>query len=142
MKNKTIFGIIAGVAAGTAVALATRRIVTEIKSDLCDATFVSPEGDKTVTLTLGASKTARGLTFIKVNATSTAKDDCCKLIAFSGKNALIDGNWTDNDHFKLLIGNGKRKQCCDVSFDGEQITALYYLVKNAQSYSEFSQERR
>lgn len=137
MKNKTIFGIIAGVAAGTAVALTTGRIVKEIKSDLCDATFVSPEGDHTVALAFGSSKTARGLTFIKVNATSTAKDDCCKLIAFSGKNALIDGNWTDNDHFKLLIGNGKRKQCCDVSFDGEQITALYYLVKNAQSYSEF-----
>ena len=129
MKNKTIFGIIAGVAAGTAVALTIKKVVNEIKSDLCDATFVSPAGDHTVALVFGSSKTARGLTFIKVNATSTAKDDCCKLIAFSGKNALIDGNWTDNDHFKLLIGNGKRKQCCDVLFDGEQITALYYLVK-------------
>ena len=43
----------------------------------------------------------------------------------------MDGEWIDNNHFKLLIGNGKRKQCCDVSFDGEQINALYYLVKNA-----------
>lgn len=136
MKNKTIFGIIAGVTAsvmaGTAVALTTKKIVREIKRDMCDATFVSPDGDNAVELNFGASKTARGLTFIKVNATSDNKDDCCKLIVFAKKkDELMDGEWIDNNHFKLLIGSGKRKQCCDVSFDGEQINALYYLVKNA-----------
>ena len=136
MKNKTVFGIIAGVTAsvmaGTAVALTTKKIVREIKRDMCDATFVSPDGDNAVELNFGASKTARGLTFIKVNATSENKDDCCKLIVFAKKkDELMDGEWIDNNHFKLLIGNGKRKQCCDVSFDGEQINALYYLVKNA-----------
>jgi hypothetical protein len=136
MKNKTIFGIIAGVTAsvmaGTAVALTTKKIVREIKRDMCDATFVSPDGDNAVELNFGASKTARGLTFIKVNATSENKDDCCKLIVFAKKkDELMDGEWIDNNHFKLLIGSGKRKQCCDVSFDGEQINALYYLVKNA-----------
>ena len=136
MKNKTIFGIIAGVTAsvmaGTAVALTTKKIVREIKRDMCDATFVSPDGDNAVELIFGASKTARGLTFIKVNATSENKDDCCKLIVFAKKkDELMDGEWIDNNHFKLLIGSGKRKQCCDVSFDGEQINALYYLVKNA-----------
>lgn len=136
MKNKTIFGIIAGVTAsvmaGTAVALTTKKIVREIKRDMCDATFVSPDGDNAVELNFGASKTARGLTFIKVNATSENKDDCCKLVVFAKKkDELMDGEWIDNNHFKLLIGSGKRKQCCDVSFDGEQINALYYLVKNA-----------
>lgn len=136
MKNKTIFGIIAGVTAsvmaGTAVALTTKKIVREIKRDMCDATFVSPDGDNAIELNFGASKTARGLTFIKVNATSENKDDCCKLIVFAKKkDELMDGEWIDNNHFKLLIGSGKRKQCCDVSFDGEQINALYYLVKNA-----------
>lgn len=136
MKNKTIFGIIAGVTAsvmaGTAVALTTKKIVREIKRDMCDATFVSPDGDNAVELNFGASKTARGLTFIKVNATSENKDDCCKLIVFAKKkDELMDGEWIDNNHFKLLIGSGKRKQCCDVAFDGEQINALYYLVKNA-----------
>lgn len=136
MKNKTVFGIIAGVTAsvmaGTAVALTTKKIVREIKRDMCDATFVSPDGDNAVELNFGASKTARGLTFIKVNATSDNKDDCCKLIVFAKKkDELMDGEWIDNNHFKLLIGSGKRKQCCDVSFDGEQINALYYLVKNA-----------
>jgi hypothetical protein len=136
MKNKTIFGIIAGVTAsvmaGTAVALTTKKIVREIKRDMCDATFVSPDGDNAVELNFGASKTARGLTFVKVNATSENKDDCCKLIVFAKKkDELMDGEWIDNNHFKLLIGSGKRKQCCDVSFDGEQINALYYLVKNA-----------
>ena len=136
MKNKTVFGIIAGVTAsvmaGTAVALTTKKIVREIKRDMCDATFVSPDGDNVVELNFGASKTARGLTYIKVNATSENKDDCCKLIVFAKKkDELMDGEWIDNNHFKLLIGNGKRKQCCDVSFDGEQINALYYLVKNA-----------
>ena len=136
MKNKTVFGIIAGVTAsvmaGTAVALTTKKIVREIKRDMCDATFVSPDGDNAVELNFGASKTARGLTYIKVNATSENKDDCCKLIVFAKKkDELMDGEWIDNNHFKLLIGSGKRKQCCDVSFDGEQINALYYLVKNA-----------
>ena len=136
MKNKTVFGIIAGVTAsvmaGTAVALTTKKIVREIKRDMCDATFVSPDGDNAVELNFGASKTARGLTFIKVNATSENKDDCCKLIVFAKKkDEIMDGEWIDNNHFKLLIGSGKRKQCCDVSFDGEQINALYYLVKNA-----------
>ena len=136
MKNKTIFGIIAGVTAsvmaGTAVALTTKKIVREIKRDMCDATFVSPDGDNAIELNFGASKTARGLTFIKVNATSENKDDCCKLVVFAKKkDELMDGEWIDNSHFKLLIGSGKRKQCCDVSFDGEQINALYYLVKNA-----------
>ncbi len=131
MKNKAIFGIIAGVAAGAAVAVTAKKVVKEIKSDLNEATFVSPEGDNMVVLTFGASKTARGLTYIKATATSSAKDDSCKLIAFSKKNSLMEGEWTDNDHFKLLLGSGKRKQCCDVSFDGEQICALYYLVKNS-----------
>ena len=132
MKTKTIVGIIAGVAAGTAVALTTKKVVKEIKNDLCDATFVSPDGDNTVVLTFGASKTARGLTFIKANAMSSHKDDCCKLIAFANnKGDFLDGEWTDNDHFKLLIGSGKRKQCYDVSFEGEQIVAVYYLVKNS-----------
>ena len=104
----------------------------ESRKDDNPATFVSPDGDNTVELNFGASKTARGLTFVKVNATSENKDDCCKLIMFAKKkDELMDGEWIDNNHFKLLIGSGKRKQCCDVSFDGEQINALYYLVKNA-----------
>ena len=132
MKTKTLVGLIVGVAAGTALALTTKKVVNEIKSDLEDATFVSPEGNNTVTLLFGSSKTARGLTFIKVTATSEGKDDCCKLIAFAKrKGELISGEWIDNDHYKLLIGSGKRKQCCDVSFDGEQMRAMYYLVKNS-----------
>ena len=125
MKTKTLVGLIVGVAAGTALALTTKKVVNEIKSDLEDATFVSPEGNNTVTLLFGSSKTARGLTFIKVTATSDEKDDCCKLIAFAKKKGeFISGEWTDNDHYKLLIGSGKRKQCCDVSFDDEQIRAV------------------
>ena len=132
MKTKTIVGIIAGVAAGTAVALTTKKIVKEIKNDLSDATFMSPNGDNKVALTFGASETARGLTYIKVHATSRTKRDCCEMIAFSKKkDDFLDGEWTDNDHFKLLIGSGKRKQCCDVSFEGKKITAVYYLAKNS-----------
>ena len=57
------------------------------------------------------------------------KDDC-KLIAFTRRNdEMFIGEWADNDHFNLVIGNGKVKQHCDVTFEGEKINALYYLNK-------------
>ena len=134
MKKSTVIGLVLGVAVGTAAAITTKKIVKEIKGDLTDKDFVSPDGNNTVTLSFGTSETARGLTYIKVNATSSSKEDSCKLIAFAiRKDDFLHGEWSDNDHFKLLIGCGKRKQCCDVNFEEDQIVAHYYLVKDSQN---------
>ena len=130
----TAVGIAAGVAVGTATIAAgvvtVKKIVKEIKTDIGEERFASPDGNHTVTVSYGASKTARGLAYIKVLATADGKDDSCKLIVFSKKKGeFLCGEWSDNDHFSLLIGSGRRKQCCDVSFDGDEIVAQYYLKK-------------
>ena len=138
MKKSAIFGLIAGFAVGTASAIAGRKaydkVSKEIKDDFSDQVFTSPEGNNAVTLSLGSSESAKGLTCIKVKATSESIDDECKLIVFTlKKGVLISGEWSDNGNFRLLIGNGKRKQCCDVSFEEDGINALYYLLKDSEN---------
>ena len=65
-----------------------------------------------------------------VLATAEGSEDTCKLVAFARKSpTMFDGEWIDNDHFKLLIGCCNRKQCCDVSFTDGKITAVYSLCK-------------
>ena len=134
MKKSTLFGVCIGftlgAAAAVAGAMAVRKIAGEIKEDIDEVTFASPNADNTVTLSFGSSETAKGLTVIKVKAISETKMDTCDLVVLAKKKAdLLHGEWADNEHFKLLIGGGKRKQCCDVSFAGDKITAKYYLVK-------------
>lgn len=134
MKKSTVFGVCAGFALGAAAAIAGAitfdKIAKEIKGDTDELTFASPEGDNAVTLTFGASQTAKGLTMFKITAVSESKTDTCRLIVFAKKKEeFLQGEWLDNEHFKLRIGSGKRKQCCDVSFEGEEINARYYLMK-------------
>ena len=135
MKKGSAFGIIAGfvVGAATAVAgaVAVDKVTKEIKSDVSEQIFTSPEGNNTVTVSFGSSKTAGELACIKIIAASESKEDFCKLIAFAKKKAdFLSGEWSDNDHFRLLIGTGKRKQCCDISFENDEIVANYYLNEN------------
>ncbi len=137
MKKNGVFEFVAGVAVGVATtvagAIAINKVAKEIKGDLCEHSFTSPDGDHFVTLSYGSSKTAKGLTFIRIKAMTEDSEDNCKLVVFTKKSARLFGEWIDNDHFKLLIGNGKRKQCCDVDFEGEEIVARYYLQKNSVS---------
>ena len=137
MNKKIILGITAGVlgvAAGAAVGIAVKKTVTkiagEMAQDTIEHTFTSPEGNNTVTLECGTSKSAKGLTRVRVTATSEEKKDDCTLVVFSKKNSsFLNGEWIDNDNFKLLIGSSTRKQCCDVTFAERKITATYYLCK-------------
>lgn len=130
MKGSTIFGLVAGLAAGIAATVAVNKVVTEIKSDIGEHVFTSPEGNNFVTLSFGSSNTARGLTYIRVTASKEGSDDNCKLMIFAKKNEeLFTGEWADNDRFILTVGNGKRKQCCDVDFSENEISAVYYLEK-------------
>ena len=134
MKMRTKFamavGFVAGAAAGAVGAMAYDKIAAEIKSDMSEQTFTSPEGNNVVAVSYGSSATAKGLTYIRVKALAADNDDC-KLVVFAKKSPkLFNAEWFDNNHFKLLIGNGKHKQCCDVKFDEANVTANYYLVKS------------
>ena len=130
MKGNTILGLVAGLAAGIAATVAVNKVVTEIKSDIGERRFTSPDGNNFVTLSYGSSNTAKGLTCIKVNASKEGSDDNCKLMIFAKKNEdLFTGEWTDNDNFTLWVGKGKRKWRCEVDFEGEGVSAELYLDK-------------
>lgn len=134
MKKQTVIGLVVGITLGTAATvagvLAVRKIVKEIKNDLQEESFISPEGNNVVTVTYGSSSFAKGLTFIKVRGIAEEGKDDCKLIAFTRKNyEMFSGEWADNDHFNLVIGKGKVKQHFDVTFEGDKINAVYYLHK-------------
>ena len=134
MKKNVAIGMIAGaagIAVGATATILIGKLVDKVKAEIaettCDYTFASSNGDNTVTLSYGYSKTAKGLTYIKVTAASEPKNDSCTLVAISRKvDDLFEGEWTDDDHFKLSIGKGRVRQCCDISFEGEEIVAIYY----------------
>ena len=135
MKKKSgIIGLIAGLAAGTAVAvaggLATAKIVKEIKADLGDCRFASEDGKNVVTLTYGSSDFAKGLTYVQVRAFVEESDLDCKMIVFAIKSTeIFNGEWEDGEHFKLSVGSGKRRQCCEVDFSNDEINMYYYIEK-------------
>ena len=133
MDKKVIAGVaaasIAGVAAGAAVALAVKKgfdkIFGEMQNDANEQVFTSPDGNNTVKVVFGSSKTAQKMALVSVAAKS--ENDECILLALARKgDNLLTGEWIDNDNFQLLIGSCSQKQCCNVSF-GEQITINYNL---------------
>ncbi len=132
MKKKILFGAIVGLTVGAAVAgtFAVKKVAKEMKEDVEEQTFLSPDGDHAVTLTCGTSVTAKGLTRVQIEASADAKEDTCKLLTFAMKrDGMFEGEWTDNDHFQLLIGCGKRRQCCEITFVEGHIAIRYYLNK-------------
>ena len=130
MKKTGIVGFIAGLAIGVAGSIATAKVVKEIKEDFKDTNFISPDGNNIVTLTCGASRTARGLAYVKVRAHTESSEDECKLAMLSGKKSkTIASEWSDNNHFSLTLGEGKLKQYCDVDFSGEEVRISYSLKK-------------
>ena len=129
MKKSVLFGIAAGIAAAAVTAVAVKKISDEMKDDISEETFDSPFGDNWVTVSKGSSETAKGLTYVKVKAECDSKEDVCKLVFFTGKNAEITGEWEDDEHFNLLVKCGKYNQCCDISFSEKEITAVQYPMK-------------
>ena len=131
MKKQKLIGVGLGISLGAAAAIAGRKVVNEIKTDLNECSFISPNGENAVTLTYGSSKFAKGLTFIKVKGSFISGGDECKLVLFAKNGVkLFNCEWKDDEHFVLLVGTGKCKQCCDVSFKDEKIIANYYLIKD------------
>ena len=133
-KKSGIVGLVAGLAAGTAAAVAggivTAKVVKEIKDDICDCRFASEDGKNVVTMTYGSSDFAKGLTYVQVRAFVEESDLDCKMVVFAiRKNEMFEGVWEDDEHFKLFVGNGKRRQCCEVDFSDDEINMYYYVEK-------------
>ena len=129
MKKGVMFGLGAGFAALATAAVLAGKISKEIKDDLIEEEFDSPFGNNWIKISMGSSGLAKGLMYIKVSAECDSNEDICKLVLFAEKDAAISMVWEDNEHFLLLVGSGKRKQCCDVVFDTKNITMKYYPVK-------------
>ena len=142
-KKKDNTGLIIGIAAGALAAAAatyvTARVVKEVKGDLKEVYFVSPDEENVVSVTSGSSETARGLTLIKVKAYKKSGGDECKFSFLSRKGELYC-KWHDNDSFELLSGKGERKQCCEADFGGEEITLKYYFKKITNEEEEGEEE--
>ena len=129
MKKKILFGVAFGIAAASAVVVTVNKISKELKNESDEEVFYSPMEDNRVKVSYGSSETAKGLTCIKIKVGDDLDDDSCKLVVLAKKDAALSYEWLDNEHFRLLIGNGKYKQCCDVTFDGGNINAQYYISK-------------
>ncbi|MBR5311234.1 MAG: hypothetical protein IKU42_08960 [Oscillospiraceae bacterium] len=129
MKKKILFGVAFGIAAASAVAVTVNKISKELKNESDEEVFYSPMEDNRVKVSYGSSETAKGLTCIKIKVGDDLDDDSCKLVVLAKKDAALSYEWLDNEHFRLLIGNEKYKQCCDVTFDGGNINAQYYISK-------------
>ena len=136
MDKKVAIGIAAagaaGLAAGAAVALAVKKnlnkVFGEMQNDVSEQIFTSPDGNNSVRVLFGASKTAKKMALVSITAKNEEKDCIMLALARRGDN-LLDGEWIDNNNFQLLIGSCSKKQICDVSFEGEEIVMNYYLKR-------------
>ena len=133
MNKKVAIGIaagVAGLATGAGVALAIKknfdRIFGEMQNDVSEQVFTSPDGNNSVRVLFGASKTAKRMALVSITAKTQDKDCLMLALARKGDN-LITGEWIDNDNFNLWIGSTSKKQCCDISFAGDDIVMNYYL---------------
>ena len=134
MKKHNMVGLITGIAAGAAAAvaggLAVARVIKEMKSDPQENQIFSPDGTNSVTLSYGVSEFGKGLTLIKVLAQTENGEDECKFAFVAGNGAKnVQYQWVDNENFELTVGKGLLQQCCDVEFTEDQINIAYYWHK-------------
>ncbi len=125
---------LAGIATGAAIALAVKKnfnkIFGEMQDDASEQIFTSPDGNNSVRVLFGSSKTANQMALVSVTAKSD--EDSYTLLALARKGGnLLAGEWADNNHFRLLIGSCSKKQCCDVVFD-DKIAISYSLKRITQ----------
>ena len=134
MDKKVVIGIaagVAGLATGAAITLAIKRnfdkLFGEMQDDVSEEIFTSPDGNNSIRVLFGASKTAKKMALVSITAKNEEKDCVMLALARRGDN-LLSGEWIDNDHFELLLGSSSKKQCCEVTFDND-ITMNYYLTR-------------
>ena len=127
-KIRTFFkGVVCG-AACTGAALAVAKTAKEIKADMSEITFKSPDGKNSVKVKYGSSSFAKGLTMFKVLGESVTSEDKCKLVFFAKSNDIY-AEWINDNHLEVLVGKAKNRQCCDIKFEGGMITIIYALRK-------------
>ena len=134
MNKKVAIGIaagVAGLATRAAITLAIKRnfdkLFGEMQDDVSEEIFTSPDGNNSVRVLFGASKTAKKMALVSITAKNEEKDCVMLALARKGDN-LLSGEWIDNDHFELLLGSCSKKQCCEIAFDND-ITMNYYLKR-------------
>ena len=134
MDKKVAIGIaagVAGLATGAAITLAIKRnfdkLFGEMQDDVSEEIFTSPDGNNSIRVLFGASKTAKKMALVSITAKNEEKDCVMLALARRGDN-LLSGEWIDNDHFELLLGSSSKKQFCEVTFDND-ITMNYYLKR-------------
>ena len=132
-EKSGILGLVLGIAAGAAAVaagyFATAKIVDEINNDSQATTLVSPNEKNTATITCGSSRTAKGLTFVKIKAENEV--DECNLNFLAGKNAdSISFNGEDEDHLEICIGESAKKQVCNISYEGDEIVMILSARKD------------
>ena len=140
MDKKIVIGIAAGVASLAGIAMGATlvlvakkkigKIFEEMQDDVSEKSFTSPDGNNSVKISFGASKIAQGTALVSVIAQSS-KATCTFLPLARKCENFLDGEWIDNDQFQLLIGCGRKKQCYNISFDGDKIVANYSLRRIA-----------
>lgn len=135
MDKKVAIGLAAGaaglgIATGAAITLAIKKncdkIFGEMQNDVSEQIFTSPDGNNSVRVLFGSSQTAKKMALVSITAKTQDKDCIMLALARKGDN-LITGEWIDNDNFNLWIGSTSKKQCCDISFAGDDIVMNYYL---------------
>ena len=120
---KFLAGLLTGAAAST-VAIAAAKTFKEIKNDTTTLDFVSSDEKNTVKVAFGSSSFAKGLTMIKITAENDLGTDEGKFVFFAGsKNIFCE--WKDDKHFELIVGKGKIKHFCEVSFESVEIVLTY-----------------
>ncbi|MBP3315846.1 MAG: hypothetical protein J6M03_08490 [Clostridia bacterium] len=128
----------AGLAWGAALSGATMagvKIVKEIKEDVTELEFISSDDKNSVKVESGSSSFAKDLTMFKITARREEREDECKFV-FLSCSSEANYEWADDDHFTLIAGKGKLKQCCEISFSGEKILLVYYL-KNEKNDAKY-----
>lgn len=131
---KSIIGLSVGIASGVAAAvaggLAVAKIVKEIKCDLKDTTFVSPNETNQVIVTYGSSSFAKGMTFVKVVAENDTANCPMLMLILGKKTAKISCEWLDDDHFVLSrVGKSGSKQICEACFEDGMIVINHNVKK-------------
>ena len=99
MDKKVAVGIAAGVASltgitlGATVALAVKRrfgrIFGEMQDDACEQVFTSPDGNNTVKVSFGASKTVKNMDLVGVTSVSENDTNTLLTLVRKGDNFLL-----------------------------------------------------
>lgn len=136
--SKFLAGLITG-AAISGAAIATTKIVKEIKNDITEVEFASSDNKNSIKVAYGSSSFAKELTMFKIVASSEDKDDECKFVFFA-KGREVFYEWKDDEHFEMTVGSGKYRHFCTADFSEVKIVLAYSLKKADEDEDQLDEE--